>query len=77
MSASCSASPRAPPGSWSATNEAASLRAQKATLRAQVAEWQTKYEDKNRLVKSRDKLLKQHGIDVHDPDVWMRRERSA
>ena len=69
--------PKGTAGIMECYNEAASLRAQKATLRAQVAEWQTKYEDKNRLVKSRDKLLKQHGIDVHDPDVWMRRERSA
>ena len=63
--------PKGTAGIMDCYNEAASLRAQKATLQSSVAEWMTKYEDKNRLVKSRDKLLKQHGIDVHDPDVWM------
>ena len=63
--------PKGTAGIMECYNEAASLRAQKATLQSSVAEWMTKYEDKNRLVKSRDKLLKQHGIDVHDPDVWM------
>ena len=63
--------PKGTAGIMDCYNEAASLRAQKATLQSSVAEWMTKYEDKNRLVKSRDKLLKKHGIDVHDPDVWM------
>ena len=48
-----------------------------ADLKQGVASAMTRYEGARRRLKATDKLLKQHGIDVHDPDVWMRRERSA